>query len=431
MDKEDGTMTDINEVVKKKQGYTLHIVKTDKYKTNNLVMKMKAPLDQETVTLRGLLPHVMQSSTKTYPNTTKLRTYLDERYGASSFTDLAKKGEYHIVSFSVEIANEKFLKDSDPLLEKGLEFLSDVLLNPNVENGKFDDRTVEKEKRNQKVRIQAVYDDKMRYANSRLVEEMCKDERFALHVNGMKEHVDSITSSHLYDYYQRVISEDQMDLYVIGDVDAEQVETFCDRLFTFQERTAVEVDSSEVKRKDKENVVKEKQIVKQGKLNMGYRTNTQYGDEDYFALQVFNGIFGGFSHSKLFINVREKASLAYYAASRLESHKGLMMVMSGIEFKNYDQAVGIINEQLEAMKKGEFSDGEIEQTKAVIRNQLLETVDTSRGLIEVLYHNALSNRQIDLAHWLEEVEKTTKEEIVAAANKVELDTIYFLTGMEE
>ncbi|MEL3971264.1 pitrilysin family protein [Rossellomorea oryzaecorticis] len=424
-------MTDINEVVKKKQGYTLHIVKTDKYKTNNLVMKMKAPLDQETVTLRGLLPHVMQSSTKTYPNTTKLRTYLDELYGASFFTDLAKKGEYHIVSFSVEIANEKFLKDSEPLLEKGLEFLSDVILNPNIEDDQFDERTVEKEKRNQKVRIQAVYDDKMRYANSRLVEEMCKDERFALHVNGMKENVDSINSKELYEYYQNVISEDQMDLYVIGDVDIDQVENFCDRLFSLPERKAVQVDSSEVKRKEKENVVKEKQDVKQGKLNMGYRTNTQFGDKDYFALQVFNGIFGGFSHSKLFINVREKASLAYYAASRLESHKGLMMVMSGIEFKNYDQAVGIINEQLEAMRNGDFTDGEVEQTKAVIKNQLLETVDTSRGLIEVLYHNAVSNKQIDLKTWLGEVERTTKEEIIAAANKVELDTIYFLTGMEE
>ncbi|WP_175989073.1 EF-P 5-aminopentanol modification-associated protein YfmF [Bacillus sp. Marseille-Q1617] len=424
-------MTDINEVVKKKQGYTLHIVKTDKYKTNNLVMKMKAPLDQETVTLRGLLPHVMQSSTKTYPNTTKLRTYLDELYGASFFTDLAKKGEYHIVSFSVEIANEKFLKDSEPLLEKGLEFLSDVLLNPNIENNQFDEGTVEKEKRNQKVRIQAVYDDKMRYANSRLVEEMCKNERFALHVNGMKENVDSISSRELYHYYQKVINEDQMDLYVIGDVDEAQVENFCDRLFSMPERSPLESQSSEVKRKEKENVVKEKQDVKQGKLNVGYRTNTQYGDDDYYALQVFNGIFGGFSHSKLFINVREKASLAYYAASRLESHKGLMMVMSGIEFKNYDQAVGIINEQLEAMKNGDFTEGEIEQTKAVIKNQLLETVDTSRGLIEVLYHNAVSNKQIDLGTWLEEVERTTKDEIIAAANKVELDTIYFLTGMEE
>lgn len=423
-------MTAINEVVKKKQGYTLHIVQTDKYKTNSLILKMKAPLDQETVTLRGLLPHVMQSSTKTYPSTTELRSYLDELYGANFFTDLGKKGEYHVVSMSVEIANEKFLKDSEPLLQKGIEFLADVLQNPHIENNEFDKKTVEKEKRNQKVRIQAVYDDKMRYANSRLVEEMCKGERFALHVNGISEEVESITAKSLYEYYQKVMNEDQFDLYVIGDVDVAEVEKLCDQLLQLNERTPLEIDSSEVKQKERENVVKEKQDVKQGKLNMGYRTHTQYGDDDYFALQVFNGIFGGFSHSKLFINVREKASLAYYAASRLESHKGLLMVMSGIEFEKYDQAVGIINDQLQAMKDGDFTDGEIEQTKAVIRNQLLETIDTSRGLVEVLYHNAVAHEEIDLKHWLEEIEKTTKEDIVKAANKVELDTIYFLTGME-
>ncbi|MDT9023988.1 MULTISPECIES: EF-P 5-aminopentanol modification-associated protein YfmF [Rossellomorea] len=423
-------MTAINEVVKKKQGYTLHIVQTDKYKTNSLILKMKAPLDQETVTLRGLLPHVMQSSTKTYPSTTELRSYLDELYGANFFTDLGKKGEYHVVSMSVEIANEKFLRDSEPLLQKGIEFLADVLQNPHIENNEFDKKTVEKEKRNQKVRIQAVYDDKMRYANSRLVEEMCKGERFALHVNGISEEVESITAKSLYEYYQKVMNEDQFDLYVIGDVDVVEVEKLCDQLLQLKERTPLEVDSSEVEQKERENVVKEKQDVKQGKLNMGYRTHTQYGDDDYFALQVFNGIFGGFSHSKLFINVREKASLAYYAASRLESHKGLLMVMSGIEFEKYDQAVGIINDQLQAMKDGDFTDGEIEQTKAVIRNQLLETIDTSRGLVEVLYHNAVAHEEIDLKHWLEEIEKTTKEDIVKAANKVELDTIYFLTGME-
>ncbi|OXS63197.1 putative Zn-dependent peptidase [Bacillus sp. V-88] len=423
-------MTAINEIVKKKPGYTLHIVQTDKYKTNSLVLKMKAPLDHETVTLRGLLPHVMQSSTKTYQSTTELRSHLDELYGANFFVDLGKKGEYHVVSMSVEIANEKFLKDSEPLLQKGIEFLADVLQNPHVENNEFDKKTVEKEKRNQKVRIQAVYDDKMRYANSRLVEEMCKGERFALHVNGVSEEVESTTAKSLYEYYQKVMAEDQFDLYVIGDVDVKEVESLCDQLLQLNERTPQQVDASLVKQKENENVVKEKQDVKQGKLNMGYRTHTQYGDEDYFALQVFNGIFGGFSHSKLFINVREKASLAYYAASRLESHKGLLMVMSGIEFEKYDQAVGIINEQLQAMKDGDFTDGEIDQTKAVIRNQLLETIDTSRGLVEVLYHNAVAHEEIDLKHWLDEIEKTTKEDIVKAANKVELDTIYFLTGME-
>ena len=106
-------------------------------------------------------------------------------------------------------------------------------------------------------------------------------------------------------------------------------------------------------------------------MNIGFRTNICYGDEDYFALQVFNGLFGGFPHSKLFMNVRKKASLAYYAASRLESHKGLLMVMTGIETKNFDKALTIIKQQLQAMKNGDFNEEEMKQTKAVIQNQIL------------------------------------------------------------
>jgi predicted Zn-dependent peptidase len=423
-------MSMINEMVKNKQGYSLHIVKTEKYKTNTLVWKMKAPLQSKDVTLRGLLPHVLQSSSKNYPTTTAFRTYLDDLYGASFFVDVGKKGENHIMSFSIEVANEKFLKDSEPLLKKGLQFLAEVLLNPNVEGNTFHKETVEKEKRNQKVRIQSVYDDKMRYSNSRLVEEMCKGEPFALHANGNANDVEATTASSLYEYYQKAIAEDSLDLYVIGDVDEQEVEGFCDEIFQLAEREEKRVDSKVEKTIEEVNEVKEEQDVKQGKLNIGYRTNVMYGDEDYFALQVFNGIFGGFSHSKLFINVREKASLAYYAASRLESHKGLMMVMSGIDMKNYDQAVQIIKEQMDAMKNGEFTDGELEQTKAVIRNQLLETIDTSRGLVEVLYHNVVAHQQLVLEDWLEKVERTTKQEIIEVAKKINMDTIYFLTGTE-
>ncbi len=424
-------MTILQEKTKNKQGYTLHIVETEKYKTNNLVIKLKSPLDKDTVTKRGLLPHVLQSSTNKYKTTTSLQSYLEELYGANFYIDLAKKGEYHVITLSLEIANEKFLKESEPLLQKGLQFLSEVLLKPNVENEMFHEETVEKEKRNQKVRIQAVYDDKMRYANSRLVEEMCKGEPFALHANGIYDEVDSITASSLYEYYQTSIQEDQIDIYVIGDVNEGEVDSMCEGIFTLNERTPKKLQHGEKSSIAEVNEVIEKEDVKQGKLNVGYRTNIRYGDPEYFALQLFNGIFGGFSHSKLFINVREKASLAYYAASRLESHKGLMMVMSGIDFKNYEQAVGIIKEQLEAMKNGDFTDGEMDQTKAVIHNQLLETIDTARGLIEVLYHNVVSDTSTPLNEWLEKIQAVTKDDVVHAAQKVETDTIYFLTGMEE
>jgi predicted Zn-dependent peptidase len=423
-------MTALSESVKEMSGYKLHVVNTDKYKTNTLVWKMKAPLQAEDVTKRALLPYVLQSSTQKYPTTTKLRSYLDELYGATLYVDLAKKGEYHIITISIEIANEKFLSDQTPLLKNAFELLAEILLNPNAANNAFDASTVETEKRTLKQRIQSVYDDKMRYSNFRLIQEMCKGEPYALSVNGELEAVDRINATNLFEYYQKSLAEDELDLYVIGDIDEDEVYKTASELIKLQDRTPKEAEKISIRAKEKVNEVIEKQDVKQGKLNIGYRTNVLYGDPDYYALQVFNGIFGGFSHSKLFRNVREKASLAYYAASRLESHKGLMMVMSGIDAKNYQKAVRIINEQLQAMKNGDFTDEEIDQTKAVIRNQLLETIDTSRGIVEVLYHNIVSKQAIDMETWLEGMDKVTREDIVKVAQKIEADTIYFLTGTE-
>lgn len=423
-------MAVLTETIKEMKGYRLHIVKTDKYKTNTFVWKMKTPLNKDEVTLRALLPYVLQSNSKKFPSTTVLRSYLDDLYGASLFVDVAKKGEYHVISFSLEMANEKFLSDPTPLLRKAIEFFSEILTNPNVVNSSFEKTTVESEKRTLKQRIQSLYDDKMRYSSYRLVQEMCKEEPYALYVHGQMENIDGITPESLYQYYQQAFSQDEMDFYVIGDVQEEAVQSIADELLSFPTRSPKRTEANRTAKVNQENVVKEVQDVKQGKLNIGFRTHVVYGDPDYFALQVFNGIYGGFSHSKLFINVREKASLAYYAASRLESHKGLMMVMSGIDNKNYDQAVSIIKEQMQAMKNGDFTDSELEQTKAVIRNQLLETIDTSRGMVEILYHNVVSNSKISLAEWMKQMEQTNRDQIVKVAEKIELDTIYFLTGTE-
>lgn len=423
-------MAVMDEIVKKMEGYDLHIVKTGKFKTNTLIWKMKAPLQKEDATVRALLPYVLQSSSSRFPATGILRSHLDDLYGASLYVDLAKKGEYHVVTFSMDIANEKFLSDPAPLLRKAFEFLAEILLKPNAQDGKFNEETVRQEKRTQKQRIQSVFDDKMRYSNFRLVEEMCKGEPYALHVNGEMDEVDSITPEKLYQYYERAFAEDQLDFYVIGDVDPDEVEAMAGEYLKFSPREPKQLPRGSSAEAGDVNEVKEIQDVKQGKLNIGYRTNILYGDKDYYALQVFNGIFGGFSHSKLFINVREKASLAYYVASRLESHKGLMMVMSGIDNKNYDQAVGIIKDQMEAMVNGDFTEEEMAQTKAVIKNQLLETIDTARGMTEILYHNAVAGQEISLDLWMDEMDKATKEDIVAAAKKISMDTVYFLTGTE-
>ncbi|PJN87204.1 EF-P 5-aminopentanol modification-associated protein YfmF [Bacillus sp. mrc49] len=426
-------MSIASDTIMEKSGYKLHVVRTDKYKTNTLVLKMKAPLTKEKVTYRALVPYVLQSNTSKYPTTPELRSYLDELYGTGFYVDVAKKGEYQIVSFTIDIVNEKFLSDSTPLLEKAFNLLSEVIFHPKKNGEAFDPKTVSNEIRSLKQRLQSISDDKMRYSATRLVEEMCKTEPYALEASGNLEDLETITPESLFSYYQKMLAEDEIDLYVIGDIDESEVEALADKYVSLKDRAPVRLPRNTGKEVEKEKEVIENSDVKQGKLNIGYRTHVAYGDPDYYALQLFNGIFGGFSHSKLFINVREKASLAYYAASRLESHKGLLMVMAGIENANYKQALEIIHAQMNEMKQGNFSDAELEQTKAVVKNQLLETIDVSRGLVEILYHNVISGQNISLDDWFAKTERTTKEEIVAVGQKIQLDTIYFLTeaGVQE
>lgn len=410
-------------------GLRVHIIPTDKYKTNTFVFRFKAPLNEETVTERALLPYVLQSATENLPSVIRLRQYLEELYGSSLAVDVSKKGEDHIISIYVDIANEVYLHDAPPLFEKALSMLSDIVLHPATEGDGFLPSIVESEKRALLQRIEATYDDKMRYANERLIEEMCKVEPYRLSANGRKESVASITSESLYQYYQKVLAEDEMDLYIIGDISESAVD-LVSKYFSISVRPEKERNVLLHKRNNEEKEVVEKQELKQSKLHIGYRTFVTYKDEDYFALQLFNGLFGGFSHSKLFVNVREKNSLAYYAASRFESHKGLLFVMSGIEAKNYEKAVEIIKEQMLAMQNGDFSAEEMHQTKSVIQNQILEAIDTPRGFVEMLYHGIISDRTRPVKEWIEGIESVTKEEIVKVAKNIELDTIYFLRGTE-
>ncbi|HDR7712120.1 TPA: insulinase family protein [Bacillus cereus] len=410
-------------------GLRVHIIPTDKYKTNTFVFRFKAPLNEETVTERALLPYVLQSATEKLPSVIRLRQYLEELYGSSLAVDVSKKGEDHIISIYVDIANEVYLHDAPPLFEKALSMLSDIVLHPATEGNGFLSSIVESEKRALLQRIEATHDDKMRYANERLIEEMCKVEPYRLSANGKKESVMSITNESLYQYYQKVLAEDEMDLYIIGDISENAVD-LVSKYFSISTRPVRERNVLLHRRNNEEKEVVEKQELKQSKLHIGYRTFVTYKDEDYFALQLFNGLFGGFSHSKLFVNVREKNSLAYYAASRFESHKGLLFVMSGIEAKNYEKAVEIIKEQMLAMQNGEFSEEEIHQTKSVIQNQILEAIDTPRGFVEMLYHGIISDRTRPVEEWLTGIESVTKEEIVKVAKNIELDTIYFLQGTE-
>ncbi|GGC89953.1 peptidase M16 [Thalassobacillus devorans] len=415
-----------------KQGYRLHILPSKKYKTINIVAKFKSELKKEWMTKRALLPMVLQKATQDHPSPRQLQSALENLYGTILSSDGTKKGENHVISFRMEVANEAYLNDRTPLLEEALRLFHDVLFNPKSENNAFDEKIFNREKQTLEQKITSIKDDKMSYANMRLIDHMCKDEPYSYHVHGYPEELEKLTAADLYEYYQSFINHDLLDVYITGDVEEDEAERLIDKYFTRENASNQVLDEKKTNTQpidDSKEIIEEDEL-NQGKLHLGFRTHTTFGDEDYYALQIFNGLFGGFPSSKLFMNVREKHSLAYYAASRFESHKGLLLVFSGIAPDVYDQAKSIILEQVEAMRNGEFTEEEVEQTKELVVNQLLETMDSAQGLIEILYHQVLSGHMVEAEELIENIRQVTMQEVVDMANKIELDTIYFLTSNE-
>ncbi len=406
-----------------------HIMPVKTFKTTTFVLQVRTKLSKDTVTERALLPSVLERGTEHFPGRQYIQGALEELYGAHLTADVVKKGEHHVITFRIEVANEKFLTDDTPLTGRAVQLLASVLLYPLIEHGGFPTEAVEEEKRSHRQKIAGIYDDKMRYAGMRLNEEMCRGEAYALPILGFVEDLDKITGASLYEVYKQTLREAALDLYVVGDVEEEEIKNFVEQYLQVKNNDPVSYKTENTKGYEKPpSLVKEEQQIQQAKLHIGYRTGTTFGDKDYFALQVFNSLFGGSPHSKLFVNVREKASLAYYAASRVESHKGLLLVLSGIESDKYKDAVTIIDKQMEDMKSGNFTEEDISQTKAVLKNQILETIDVPRGRIELEYHGAIAGRKIRAEDWVKEIEQVSKEDIVRAASKIIKDTTYFLYG---
>lgn len=421
---------ELTEKVINQNGITFHFVPTKKFKTVNIVMKCKSPLDRTTITKRALLPFILEQGTKTYPSEKALMLKLDELYGAVLTLSGMKKGNEHILHFQLEVANQRFINNETTVMQEALQLFHEVIFQPNRDEAGFNSSVVMREKATLQSKIEAIYDDKVSFANQRLIDHMCEEEKFSIHTNGYTEDLAEIDGANLSAYYDTVLSSDAMDLYVLGDIDPKQMEKEVMDIFsrkTPNESTNVEKKHPQTRDEDVQFVT-EKQSIQQAKLHLGYRTNTTYQDEDYPALQVFNGIYGGFPNSKLFLNVREKHSLAYYAASRIESHQGLLLVFSGIEPSDYTKAKTIIDEQFHEMQQGNFTDDEVEETKELIISELKETLDSPHGIVELLYQQVVGNKEFPPQTFMDEISKVTKKDVAAIAEKVELDTVYLLTN---
>lgn len=408
---------------------TVHVIQTTKFKTIAMQVRFQNKLDANTVALRGLLPFVLRSATAKYPTSAAMQQQLEYLYGTSFYVGVEKKGNTHTQYFNVSCVNDKFLPVGQTVLSDVFSFIGDVLYGPKLIDGQFDTQIVEQEKRLLMDKIRGIYDDKLQYSLMRLVEVMGEGEPFAIRAYGTLEDVTAITPEQLLATYN-AMNEDEVEIYIAGDVSIEQVEALVAQTFKAAGTTHFESRAISTKVITDVKHVSESQAITQAKLIMGYRTQTYFGDENFFALRVMNGLLGGYTHSKLFLNVREKASLCYFAASRVDGNAGLLYLYSGLDHEKVDQAQRLILTQIADVQAGDFSDEDIEMTKLAMKNDVLEILDSATGMMS--FYANINDMGVDWSvdQWLAAIDAVTREQVVAAANRLQADTTFVLTNQE-
>ncbi|MFC6226963.1 EF-P 5-aminopentanol modification-associated protein YfmF [Paenibacillus allorhizosphaerae] len=405
----------------------VHVLPTQQFKTFAISVYIGCPLEEDTVTETALIPFVLRRGSQAYPETKRFREQLDNLYGAGFGFDIYKRGDYQMVQFRMDVIQDDFVSSNDSLLEQAIEFLGQAVTQPALEGDTFVKKYVESEKTTLQKRLEAIVNDKIRYAAERCIEEMCSEEPYKLHPLGRIADLQQIDADGLMERFRQFLQNSPIDIYVVGHTNLQQVLPLIDRYFHVHSGTSATYSRKSAHRRVAEvKEVVERIDVNQGKLNMGLRINTSYADDSYAAALMYNGILGGYPHSKLFTNVREKESLAYYASSRLDGHKGILTIQSGIEIGNYEKAVTIIKQQLQAMRDGHISDTELQQTKAMITSHLRELQDSAFELIAFDFNNILSGASRTVPALIEAVEAIDKNLIQEMAAQVELDTVYFL-----
>lgn len=414
------------------EGVTLSVIPTQKFKTVRIFIRFTTTHERRLASQRTLLTSVLETSSAKYPRQTDLSAKLAQMYGASFGMNVTKKGNLHQLNVSMSLVNGKYLSD-ERLLSDGVDFLEEVLFSPLTKDGLFDEATFELEKANLIEYIESVQEDKQALAGLKL-QELYFDSSSDQGVPsfGLAQDLRETSNADLMKAYQKMMTEDQVDIIVVGDVTQEEMAQLFSK-WHFSQTKRVQPDI--FYRQDFRPVVSEQVLrenVTQSKLNLAYHTDIYYTDEEVYALTVFNGLFGGFPHSKLFMNVREKESLAYYASSSIDSFRGLVTVQTGIDGQNREKVMHLISEQLTALAQGDISEQALLQTKAMIQNHLLLSLDNAQALTEMEYMHAwLPNTRKTPEEYIEKIMQVTKEEVQQIAKKLRLQAVFFLEGSEK
>lgn len=418
--------------IKLGEGVYFSSIRDRKFKHNCISVNLITPLDGDTVTANAILPYLLRRGSKNCPDFTKLEQTLCELYGASLSADTGKSGEYQVLTCTVVGIDDRFALEGESVSAGCARLLGDIILDPNITDGAFPEEDFLLERRNLIDTIQAEINDKRTYTLSQCKALMCEGSRLAIPRYGWVEKAEQLTSRMAAEQYRRLVDTAQVEIIFVGSGSPDGAREEFSRLFKNLERYPISFTPDPVV--EKAETVKEKTVeldVAQSKLALGFRTGNNPDKGSVDAMKLMSFLYGGSPFSRLFVHVREAKSLCYYCAARFDQMTGILMVDIGVERENKTAAQTAILEQLEAVAKGDFTDEELESARLAYTNSLRSVPDTLSGMEGWYLGQILRGTSLAPEEEAVGISRVGREEIVAAAGKITLDTVYFLASPEK
>lgn len=410
------------------KGVKLLCVNSNKFKTNCIKVDFYLPINEYFPAL-NVLASLMGHTSKRYNTVKTFNSKVEGMYDACFDASISTVGEKVRMRFSMEVLDDKFAIDGNSISEEAVDFLVDILENPNCTEEGFDEEFTAREIRFTLENIEALKNDKRSYAVSRLRQLMCKDEPYGIDYEKLESDVKKLDSKALLDAYKNMLSQSTVTITACGSINAEMLENkfkkFADGI---ENRNPVELDTVFITKADEIRYFTEKMEVNQAKLVIGLRAGMENGNDSYFAYRVMTDIFGGGPYSRLFLNVREKMSLCYYCGARLVREKGIIIVQSGIEEENYEKALNEIFNQLDIMKKGEFTDEDFNSSIIALSDAFKGVEDSPSALCNFYSSQEFDDEIISGEEFAEKISQVTREQVIECAEKVSIDSVYLLKG---
>lgn len=410
------------------KGVNFHFLQSKKFKTNKIKVRFSSPLDENIVAARVLVACMMETANQKYPTSQLFREKLASLYGVELSTSVSKRGRVHYVDLNISFVRDDFLSKKNVLTDEVLDIIETIFFSPLVVEDHFDSDTFDVEKKNTISDLESEIEEPYYYAHGQLNQLFFEDETIGMSRLGKVDLARQETAQSSLEQFHQMLQLDNIDFFFIGDFNEVAI---VDRVNQFEFKPR-DNNLSVTYQQPFTNVVREKLEQKQNQqsiLELGYHFSTQYGESLHIPLVVLNGMLGAFSHSRLFQIIREKEGLAYTISSHFDIFTGFMRVFAGIDKESRTKVMTLIMRQLNDLKRGKFTESELQLTKEMLVNTTLLAQDRQNTLIEREYlKTILGTKVLSLEEWLESIDKVSREEIIEVAKTINLQSVYFMEG---